>query len=74
MTVTTFHACMIVTTRKHDLLSPGQAARRRWTRNGDLRNAILRDILPGEIQAAASGEGQTEKLKTLAKRMLLLPA
>lgn len=35
---------------------------------------MLRETLRAGIQAAASGEGQTEKLKALAERLRLLAA
>jgi hypothetical protein len=48
----------------------------RWRRpsHADRRKAMLRETLRAEIQAAATGEGQTEKLKALAERLLLLAA
>jgi hypothetical protein len=53
--------------------SPWDAQWRRPS-HGDRRKAMLRETLRSEIQAAASGEGQTEKLKALAERLLLLAA
>ena len=53
--------------------SPWDAQWRRPS-HADRRKAMLRETLRAEIQAAASGEGQTEKLKALAERLLLLAA
>ena len=45
-----------------------------WRRpsHADRRKAMLRETLRAEIQAAATGEGQTGKLKAVAERLLLL--
>jgi len=53
--------------------SPWDAQWRRPS-HGDRRKAMLRETFHAEIQAAATGEGQTEKLKALAERLLLLAA
>ena len=53
--------------------SPWDAPWRRPS-HADRRKAMLRETLRAEIQAAASGDGQTEKLKALAERLLLLAA
>jgi hypothetical protein len=47
-----------------------------WRRpsHADRRKALLRETLRAEIKAAASGRGQTAKLKALAERLLLLAA
>lgn len=51
--------------------SPWDAQWRRPS-HADRRKAMLRETLRAEIQTAATGEGQTEKLKVLAERLLLL--
>lgn len=53
--------------------SPWDAQWRRPS-HGDRRKALLRETLRAEIQAAATGDGQTGKLKALAERLLLLAA